>query len=369
MEWFAGPKGLYFSEIGCRPPGVRCWDLYAAGNDLDIYLEWAMAVVHGRVTTAPSRRFAAGMVALRPDRDGAITHYDGVDEVQQRYRGVGDRRPPAARRHADPAGRGRVHGQRLGAHASPRLRRPARACSTTWAGPSRSTRDERALPHVERVPATCTVEDPRGPPGRRRSVPRSSSPAPARSPTPVRSRRCASPTSASACPTTWPSSRSTSRAGGCWPLDVPHGSRLEYKLEVVDSWGQHLVEDPLNPNVAHHPFGANSVCEAWGYEPPLWVRHADDVPTGHVPRGRAVERGLRPAGDSDGVRRRRARRRGEGPAAGRARRRRLPAVRVGGDGARQPDPRGRDPADRRRVRPARRASRRVRRRPSPRRRS
>ena len=27
MEWFAGPKGLYFSEIGCRPPGVRCWDL------------------------------------------------------------------------------------------------------------------------------------------------------------------------------------------------------------------------------------------------------------------------------------------------------------------------------------------------------
>ena len=23
MEWFAGSKGLYFSEIGCRPPGVR----------------------------------------------------------------------------------------------------------------------------------------------------------------------------------------------------------------------------------------------------------------------------------------------------------------------------------------------------------
>jgi len=85
MEWFAGPKGLYFSEIGCRPPGVRCWDLYAAGNDIDIYVEWAMAVVHGRVSRAPSRRFAAGIVALRPDGDGAITHYDGIDEIQQRH--------------------------------------------------------------------------------------------------------------------------------------------------------------------------------------------------------------------------------------------------------------------------------------------
>ena len=23
MEWFSGPKGLKFSEIGCRPPGVK----------------------------------------------------------------------------------------------------------------------------------------------------------------------------------------------------------------------------------------------------------------------------------------------------------------------------------------------------------
>jgi hypothetical protein len=37
MEWFFGPKGLKFSEIGCRPPGVGVWDLYAAANDFDIY--------------------------------------------------------------------------------------------------------------------------------------------------------------------------------------------------------------------------------------------------------------------------------------------------------------------------------------------
>jgi hypothetical protein len=84
MEWFAGPKGLYFSEIGCRPPGVRAWDLYAAGNGIDIYREWANAIVHGSVSRPPSREFAAGMIALRPDRDGVITGYEGIDEMQQR---------------------------------------------------------------------------------------------------------------------------------------------------------------------------------------------------------------------------------------------------------------------------------------------
>lgn len=82
MEWFFGPKGLKFSEIGCRPPGVRAWDLYAAGNDMDIYREWAMAVVHGRPDARASRRFAAGIIALRPDRDGRIAGYEGLEEIQ-----------------------------------------------------------------------------------------------------------------------------------------------------------------------------------------------------------------------------------------------------------------------------------------------
>jgi carbamoylphosphate synthase large subunit len=84
MEWFFGPKGLRFSEIGCRPPGVGAWDLYSAGNDIDIYREWANAVVHGHVAARPSRRFATGIVALRPDRDGQISGYSGVDEAQAR---------------------------------------------------------------------------------------------------------------------------------------------------------------------------------------------------------------------------------------------------------------------------------------------
>jgi hypothetical protein len=85
MEWFFGPKGLRFSEIGCRPPGVGAWDLYSAGNDLDLYREWANAIVHGSIGAHPSRRFASGIVALRPSADGQITGYTGVDEAQARY--------------------------------------------------------------------------------------------------------------------------------------------------------------------------------------------------------------------------------------------------------------------------------------------
>ncbi len=85
MEWFAGPKGLMFSEIGCRPPGVRAWDLYAVGNDIDIYREWAEAIVHGRATRPASRRFSAGIVALRPEADGTISGYSGLDEIQRKH--------------------------------------------------------------------------------------------------------------------------------------------------------------------------------------------------------------------------------------------------------------------------------------------
>jgi len=85
MEWFSGPRGLYFSEIGCRPPGVRAWDLYGAGNDIDLYREWAMAVVHGRPSRPLSRRFAAGIIALRPSHDGVIAGYEGVEAIRSRY--------------------------------------------------------------------------------------------------------------------------------------------------------------------------------------------------------------------------------------------------------------------------------------------
>ncbi|NNF17450.1 MAG: ATP-grasp domain-containing protein [Gammaproteobacteria bacterium] len=85
MEWFFGPKGLKFSEIGCRPPGVGQWDVYNAANEFDLYFEWAHALAHAKTHTPPSRRYAAGMIALRPDRDGRIAGYSGVERIHDLY--------------------------------------------------------------------------------------------------------------------------------------------------------------------------------------------------------------------------------------------------------------------------------------------
>lgn len=84
MEWFFGPKGLKFSEIGARPPGERLWDLHAVGNDLDLYREWALAVSTGSPEGKASRRFATGSVQVRPDRDGIVSTYKGLDDVWRR---------------------------------------------------------------------------------------------------------------------------------------------------------------------------------------------------------------------------------------------------------------------------------------------
>ncbi len=85
MEWFFGPKGLKFSEIACRPPGVGAWDLYCAANEVDIYREWAEAVVWSTHKQKLSRRYSAGIVALRPDRDGRVLGYEGVGEIERAF--------------------------------------------------------------------------------------------------------------------------------------------------------------------------------------------------------------------------------------------------------------------------------------------
>jgi hypothetical protein len=41
--------------------------------------------VHGHPSQTLSRRFAAGIIALRPERDGSIAGYDGLEHVQQQF--------------------------------------------------------------------------------------------------------------------------------------------------------------------------------------------------------------------------------------------------------------------------------------------
>ena len=56
-------------------------------------------------------------------------------------------------------------------------------------------------------------------------------------------------------------------------IELPKGSRIEYKFEVVSGGNKELILDPLNGVIAHDPFGANSVCQGYGYERPEWSLH------------------------------------------------------------------------------------------------
>ena len=72
-----------------------------------------------------------------------------------------------------------------------------------------------------------------------------------------------------------PSSQSLNRVANTnvWHLTMglPPASRVEYKFEVVRGGSGQWIEDPLNPNRARDPFGANSVAHGTGYEIPEWI--------------------------------------------------------------------------------------------------
>ncbi len=84
MEWFFGPKGLKFSEIGARPAGEKIWDMYGVANEFDVYREWALALLDRASERRPSRRYAAGSVQIRPSQDGHYTGHRGLDEAWAR---------------------------------------------------------------------------------------------------------------------------------------------------------------------------------------------------------------------------------------------------------------------------------------------
>ncbi len=58
-----------------------------------------------------------------------------------------------------------------------------------------------------------------------------------------------------------------------WAINVefPEDSRIEYKFEVVHGDHRELILDPLNDVQARDPFGANSVCQGFGYKRPDWT--------------------------------------------------------------------------------------------------
>ena len=78
MEWYRKADGeVVFGEIGARPAGARVADLMNFATDGDVYVAWAEAVVHGRLSQPLERRYNAGAIFKRAQGAGAITRSTG----------------------------------------------------------------------------------------------------------------------------------------------------------------------------------------------------------------------------------------------------------------------------------------------------
>ena len=69
-------------------------------------------------------------------------------------------------------------------------------------------------------------------------------------------------------------------------VDLPPGSRMEYKFGVMMFGRGAMVRDPLNPQSARDPFGANSVVYGEGYRPPEWSTEDPDARHRHTRHAR-----------------------------------------------------------------------------------
>jgi hypothetical protein len=86
MEWYRKSDGeAVFGEIGGRPPGGRLVDLMNYATDADLYVGWAEAVVHGRLSRRLERRYNAGSIFKRAHGSGVITRVEGLEELLAKY--------------------------------------------------------------------------------------------------------------------------------------------------------------------------------------------------------------------------------------------------------------------------------------------
>jgi hypothetical protein len=86
MEWYRRPDGeVVFGEIGARPPGARTVDVMNYATDSDLFVGWADAVVNGRLTNPPERRYNAASIFKRAQGAGGITRIDGLDQLMAAY--------------------------------------------------------------------------------------------------------------------------------------------------------------------------------------------------------------------------------------------------------------------------------------------
>ncbi len=88
MEWFRARSGeAVFGEIAARSPGANMVDLMNYAADADLFVEWARAVVEGRVLAPNEQRYHAAIVFKRAIGEGRIVRHAGLDAFLAKYRG------------------------------------------------------------------------------------------------------------------------------------------------------------------------------------------------------------------------------------------------------------------------------------------
>lgn len=79
MEWYLKEDGeAVFGEIGARPPGARTVDLMNWATDMDLFVGWAEAVCHGRLSQPVTRPYNAVSIFKRAQGQGIIRRIEGV---------------------------------------------------------------------------------------------------------------------------------------------------------------------------------------------------------------------------------------------------------------------------------------------------
>ncbi len=87
MEWFYTPQGeAVFGEIGARAPGARLVHMMNYSCDIDLFVGWAEAICHGRISQDTSKKHNAAMVFKRASGGGRIvTRIEGLEALMARY--------------------------------------------------------------------------------------------------------------------------------------------------------------------------------------------------------------------------------------------------------------------------------------------
>jgi enterochelin esterase-like enzyme len=76
-------------------------------------------------------------------------------------------------------------------------------------------------------------------------------------------------------------------------LELPHGSRVNYQLELRRGPHVERINDPLNPKLSYSPVGTSSVCFGPGYETPEWTHPDPEARPGELVEMRVPSRSLR----------------------------------------------------------------------------